>query len=71
MSTVLYEFDGALRLIAKLNLERDEAREALSKIGVSGGAAQQNGESMQVDETELPENLAAKVENTAQTYVTD
>lgn len=71
MSTVLYEFDGALRLIAKLNLERDEAREALSKIGISGGAAQQNGESMQVDETELPENLAAKVENTAQTYVTD
>jgi len=71
LSTVLYEFDGALRLIAKLNLERDEAREALSKIGISGGAAQQNGESMQVDETELPENLAAKVENTAQTYVTD
>ena len=64
LSTALYQFEGALRLIAKLNVERDEARNALSNIGVSGVMSQQNGESMQMDNTELPENLAAKVENT-------
>lgn len=71
MSTALYQFEGALRLIAKLNAERDEAREALSNIGVSGGVSQQNGESMQMDSTQLPENLASQVENTSNAYVID
>ena len=65
MSTTLYQFEGALRLIAKLNAERDEAREALMNIGASGGVSQQNGESMQMDGTELPEDLASKVEDTS------
>jgi pre-mRNA-processing factor 19 len=61
LSTALYQNDAATRVIARITRERDEAREALSNITITGGGA---GEAMQVDRQELPEALAAKVDET-------
>ncbi|MCJ1380022.1 hypothetical protein MMC17_003125 [Xylographa soralifera] len=63
LSTALYQNDAAVRVIARLSRERDEARDALSKVTMNGGPAA-NGDSMQVDSQELPEALAAKVDVT-------
>ena len=61
LATALYQHDAAIRVIARLSRERDEARDALSKISVSDGAA--GGEEMVVDSVEkLPEELAEKVD---------
>ena len=50
-----------MRVIARLTRERDEARDSLSKVTVSGGGA--NGDEMMVDSAEgLPENLAERVD---------
>ncbi|KAL2110882.1 hypothetical protein VUR80DRAFT_606 [Thermomyces stellatus] len=60
LSTALYQNDAAKRVVARLTRERDEAREALSKLTVSGGA---NGDAMVVDSTQgLSEELGAKVD---------
>lgn len=65
LATALYQHDAAVRVIARLTRERDEARDALSKVTVSGGAA---GDSMVVDTVEqLSEELAARVDETHQT----
>ena len=69
LSRALYEHDAAVRVIARLSRERDEAREALSRITVHGVPAS-NGDSMQVDGQELPGYLVAKVEATQEKYVT-
>jgi pre-mRNA-processing factor 19 len=66
LSTALYDFEGALRVIAKISKERDEARDALSKVSVQGGGATSNGDAMQVDNQGLPEDIVAKVEATQQ-----
>jgi len=63
LSHALYENDAARRVIARLSKERDEARQALSKITVNG-AATSNGDAMQVDEQDLSPTLVAKVEAT-------
>jgi pre-mRNA-processing factor 19 len=63
LSTALYQNDAAIRVIARLTKERDEARETLAKIGVSAGASR-NGDNMQVDQQELPQELVSKVEET-------
>ncbi|MCJ1290742.1 hypothetical protein MMC34_002284 [Xylographa carneopallida] len=63
LSTALYQHDAAVRVIARLSRERDEARDALSKMTVNGGPVA-NGDSMQVDSQELSEGLAAKVDAT-------
>ena len=68
LSTALYQNDAATRVIARLTCERDEAREALSNVTISGGGAA-NGDAMQVDNQGLPEELAAKVDETQQEYV--
>lgn len=69
LATALYQHDAAVRVIARLSRERDEARDALSKISVSEGAAS-NGEAMAVDTVEgLPEALGELVDETHQTYV--
>ncbi|TQS33777.1 hypothetical protein Golomagni_05867, partial [Golovinomyces magnicellulatus] len=61
LATALYQHDAAVRVIARLTKERDEARESLSKVTVTGGAS--NGDEMMVDSAEgLPENLVARVE---------
>jgi pre-mRNA-processing factor 19 len=66
LSTALYDFEGALRVIAKISKERDEARDALSKVSVQGVGAASNGDAMQVDSQGLPEAVAARVEATQQ-----
>ncbi|KAF7510300.1 hypothetical protein GJ744_006796 [Endocarpon pusillum] len=64
LSTALYQHDAAVRVIARLTRERDEAREALSKVSIGSRAAPTNGDAMQVDSTGLPEALIAKVDET-------
>lgn len=76
LSTALYNYDGAVRVIARVTKERDEARDALSKVSVTerrpaapGAAPTTNGDAgdaMQVDEPSLPAHIAAKVEETKQ-----
>lgn len=68
LSTALYQHDAAVRVIARVSRERDEAREALSKISMKGGPAT-NGDAMQVDGQELSENLVAKVDATQERHV--
>jgi pre-mRNA-processing factor 19 len=67
LSTTLYQHDAAVRVIARLTRERDEARDTLSKISVNGGVAS-NGDVMQIDGRELPNTLVAKVEATQEKY---
>ncbi|KAJ4356807.1 uncharacterized protein N0V89_004844 [Didymosphaeria variabile] len=65
LSTALYQNDAATRVIARLTRERDEAREALSNVTISGGGAA-NGDAMQVDNQALPADLVTKVDETQQ-----
>lgn len=68
LATALYQHDAAVRVIARLSRERDEAREALSKVSVTEVAG--NGEEMAVDTVEgLPEAIGALVDETHQAYV--
>jgi pre-mRNA-processing factor 19 len=66
LATALYQHDAAVRVIARLTKERDEARDALSKVTVGAGAS--NGDAMQIDSQGLPEELAAKVDATQEKY---
>ena len=69
LSSALYENDAAKRVIARLSRERNEARDALSKIGVDGPSSKTNGDdSMQVDSAELPAELVKKVEETQEQW---
>lgn len=63
LATALYQHDAAIRVIARLTRERDEARDALSRVSVSAGAPS-NGDAMAVDSEGLSEGLVAKVEET-------
>ena len=63
LSNALYQHDAAVRVIARLTKERDEAREALSKVNVGNGATS-NGDAMHIDPTPLPQNIVAKIEET-------
>ncbi|KAL4723853.1 hypothetical protein ACLX1H_009498 [Fusarium chlamydosporum] len=66
LATALYQHDAAVRVIARLTRERNEARDALSKVTVTGGAV--DGDQMQVDSVEkLPQELIEKVDETHQT----
>lgn len=69
LSTALYQHDAAVRVIARLTRERDEARDALSKVTVPPGGAAPNGEQMDVDSAGLPEQIAVKVQETQEKYV--
>lgn len=69
LATALYQHDAAVRVIARLTAERNEARDALSKVSISAGSAG-NGDAMQVDSDGLPEELAAKVDETQEKYDT-
>lgn len=68
LSTALYQHDAATRVIARLVRERDEARDALSKIQVSAGGAS-NGDAMVVDSQELPASVVERIEALQQKYV--
>ena len=70
LSSALYQNDAAVRVIARVTKERDEARDALSKVSIGGatrGAV--DGDAMQVDTTSLPESVVARIESTQATYV--
>jgi pre-mRNA-processing factor 19 len=64
LTTALYQHDAAIRVIARLTKERDEARDALSKVTISTGG----GDAMQIDNQGLPDALAAKVDATQERY---
>ena len=55
-------------MIARLTRERDEARDALSKVSVGARATPSNGDAMQVDSTVLSDAMIAKVERTQERY---
>ena len=67
LSSALYQHDAAVRVIARLTKERDEAREALSNVSV--GTTRAGGEAMQVDSTGLPQAVLERIENTQAAYV--
>lgn len=64
LSTALYYNDSAQRVIARLQQERDQARDALSRVSVTGGANGTNGDAMQVDGQGLSEHAIAKITET-------
>jgi len=67
LSTALYYNDSAQRVIARLQKERDEARDALSRVSVTGGSNGlngTNGDAMQVDGQPLSEAVIAKIDET-------
>lgn len=68
LSTALYYNDAAQRVIARLQKERDEARDALSRVSVSGSSANgtngTNSDAMQVDNQPLSGHAVAKVTET-------
>jgi hypothetical protein len=69
LSTALYENDAAVRVIAQLTKERDEARTALAQLNIGGAApAGTNGDAMEVDSVPLPEPILERVENTKARY---
>ncbi|KAK4154921.1 hypothetical protein C8A00DRAFT_42389 [Chaetomidium leptoderma] len=62
LATALYQHDAAVRVIARLTRERDEAREALSTVTVApSSVGAPNGDSMVVDNESLPEALVEHV----------
>lgn len=68
LSTALYQNDAAVRVIARLSKERDDARNALSKVSVSHGnapaVAEKGDDSMAIDSDVLPADLVELVEDT-------
>jgi len=73
LSSALYNNDAAIRVIARLTKERDEARDALGKMSITERRTTANGggDAMQVDGTTLPEPMVAKVDATRERYVLD
>lgn len=72
LANALYQHDAAVRVIARVTRERDEARAALSRVTVSAGSGSTsgaNGDAMAVDNETLPEELAAHVDETQAKYV--
>ncbi|KAK0703982.1 WD40-repeat-containing domain protein [Lasiosphaeria miniovina] len=62
LATALYQHDAAVRVIARLTKERDEARDALSKVTVAASDAPATGDdAMVIDNESLPEALAEHV----------
>lgn len=68
LSTVLYQNDAAVRVIARLTKERDESRETLARMGIGAGSAS-NGDSMQVDQKSLSEGLIKIIDETHAKFV--
>ncbi|KAI9794896.1 MAG: hypothetical protein M1833_007343 [Piccolia ochrophora] len=71
LSTALYQHDAATRVIARMKRERDEARDALSKVTVNARGGGSNGDQMQVDNQGLPDNLATLVDATQENVLDD
>jgi len=69
LSTALYQHDAAVRVIARLARERDEARDALAKVSVGASSTTGGGDAMQIDSNGLPEAVIARIETTHETWV--
>lgn len=69
LSTALYQHDAAVRVIARLARERDEARDALAKVSVGASSMTGGGDAMQIDSNGLPEAVIARIETTHETWV--
>jgi pre-mRNA-processing factor 19 len=68
LSTALYYNDSAQRVIARLQKERDDARDALSRVSIQAAPnGHTNGDAMQVDGQELSNDIVAKIEETQAT----
>ncbi|KAL3474133.1 hypothetical protein BJX99DRAFT_232234 [Aspergillus californicus] len=67
LSAALYQHDAAVRVIARLTKERDEARDALSKVSIGASTSGATGDAMQVDSVALPEEVKARVASTQAT----
>lgn len=66
LSSALYYNDSAQRVIARLQQERDEARDALSRVTVNGSNGASNGDAMQVDGQGLSSAVLSKIDETQQ-----
>jgi pre-mRNA-processing factor 19 len=72
LSTALYQHDAACRVIARLEKERNDAREALAKVSVDGIKAPA-GESMEIDSpsgSALPDAVASRITQYKEEYAT-
>lgn len=71
LANALYQHDAAIRVIARLTKERNEARDALAKVTVSAPApaAANAGDSAMAIDSELPQDVAEHVDETAQMSV--
>ncbi|EXJ84076.1 pre-mRNA-processing factor 19 [Capronia epimyces CBS 606.96] len=65
LSVALYHQDAAVRMIAQLTKERDEARQALAKVSVNAVPSNAaDGDAMQVDSAPLPAPIVEKIDST-------
>ncbi|KAI9679027.1 MAG: hypothetical protein M1829_001697 [Trizodia sp. TS-e1964] len=65
LSTALYQQDAAVRVIARIMKERDDARDALSKVtlkSISTATAPNESDQMQVDGQGLPQDIIEKID---------
>jgi pre-mRNA-processing factor 19 len=75
LSVALYDYEGALRVLARTARERDEARRALASVRADGPAAAvaaaADAEGMDVDAVDVgvPEEVVERVESTKKKYV--
>jgi pre-mRNA-processing factor 19 len=73
LSVALYDYEGALRVLARTARERDEARRALASVRADGPAAAgaADAEGMEVDAADVgvPEEIVERVESTKKKYV--